>query len=74
MSDLASASISAQRAAHPERLREQGRGETPRVFLVALVERLSDRVAQLAQPVADGVAPVADEVEVHEQRLRPRLR
>ena len=60
-----------QRAADPERLAEQGCGEASGVFLVTLVERLRDGVAQLAQAVADRVAPVMDEVVVHEHRLRP---
>ena len=62
-----------QRAADPERLREQDRGEKSGVFLVALVECLRDGIAKLAQAVADRVAPVADEVQVHEHRLRPGL-
>ena len=62
-----------ERATDPDRLGEQDRDQESGVFLVALVECLLDGVAKLAQAVAEGVAPVADEVQVHEHRLRPGL-
>ena len=71
MRDLARTSISASGRPTQNDWREQDCGEQSGVFLVALVERLRDGVAQLAQAVAERVAPVVDEVEVHEQRLRP---
>ncbi len=62
-----------ERAADPNRLRKQDRDQESGVFLVALVERLLDRVAKLAQAVAKWIAPVADEIQVHEDGLRPGL-
>ena len=62
-----------ERETDPHRLGEQDRDQESGVFLVALVECLFDGVAELAQAVAEGVSPVADEIEVHEYRLRPSL-
>ena len=70
ITDLARTSISAIGRPAQNDLAEQDCGEPSGVFLVALVERLRDGVAQRAQAVANGVAPVVDEVEVQEQRLR----
>ena len=62
-----------ERETDPDRLGEQDRDQEAGVLLVTLVECLLDGVAELAQAVAEGVSPVADEVQVHEHRLRPGL-
>ena len=62
-----------ERTTDPDQLGEQARDQESGVFLVALVKCLLDGIAKLAQAVAERVAPVADEVQVREHRLRPGL-
>ena len=62
------------RTAQPERLRDQARGEEPRILLVALVEGFGDRVTFVKDFSTYAQIPEQADVVLADQRLETLLR